>query len=65
MTGKLEAKTRLNEVHLAQEFEVSRTPLREALFGLVNESFVTEVPRRGFFVAKPASEAGSSPSHET
>ena len=52
VTGKLRPSTRLNEVHLAQEFEVSRTPLREALFGLVNESFVTEVPRRGFFVAR-------------
>lgn len=49
--GELEAGCRLNEVHLARKFEVSRTPLREALFGLVNEGFVTEVPRRGFFVA--------------
>ncbi len=49
--GRLKPGVRLNEVHLARELEVSRTPLREALFGLVNEGFVEEIPRRGFFVA--------------
>ena len=44
--------SRLNEVHLAAELDVSRTPLREALFGLVNEYLVVDVPRRGFFVAE-------------
>ena len=49
--GELKPQERLNEVHLAKRFDVSRTPLREALFGLVGEKFVYEIPRRGFFVA--------------
>jgi len=49
--GKLRPQQRLNEVHLAKRLDISRTPLREALFGLVNEKFVYEIPRRGFFVA--------------
>ena len=41
---------RINEVHLAAELGVSRTPLREALMRLVPEGAVTTVPRIGFFV---------------
>ncbi|MFK7736203.1 MAG: GntR family transcriptional regulator [Pirellulaceae bacterium] len=52
ISGQLAAGTRLNEVHLAEEFKVSRTPLREALFGLVKDQLVVEIPRRGFFVAE-------------
>ncbi len=48
--GKLLPQQRLNEVHLAKRLDVSRTPLREALFGLVIEKFVYEIPRRGFFI---------------
>ncbi len=51
VAGQIEPGSRLNEVHLSKELDVSRTPLREALCGLVNEKFVLEVPRRGFFVA--------------
>lgn len=50
--GRCEAGTRLNEVHLANELGVSRTPLREALTRLVSEGFVDQAPRRGFF-ARP------------
>lgn len=42
---------RINEVHLAEELGVSRTPLREGLGRLVAENVVTTEPRRGFFVA--------------
>ncbi|MDO9712656.1 GntR family transcriptional regulator [Paracraurococcus lichenis] len=40
---------RINELALAEQLGVSRTPLREALNRLVSESFVTVVPGRGFF----------------
>lgn len=48
--GELAAGQRVNEVQLAVRFEVSRTPLREAMSQLVSEGFVVIRPRRGFFV---------------
>ena len=42
--------SRINEVHLAAELGVSRTPLREALTALAAEGALDSVPRRGFFV---------------
>ena len=41
---------RVNEMELAEKFEVSRTPLREALNRLVAENLLVFVPNRGFFV---------------
>jgi DNA-binding GntR family transcriptional regulator len=41
---------RINEVHLAGELGVSRTPLREALNQLVGEGALRSEPRRGYFV---------------
>jgi len=49
--GALPASGRINEVALAEELGVSRTPLREALVGLAAEKLVVVEPRRGFFVA--------------
>ncbi len=43
---------KINEERLAQEIGVSRTPVREALFRLENESIVEIIPRRGPFVVK-------------
>ena len=48
--GRLGAGDRLNEVHLAQQLGVSRTPLREALSGLVAEGALIARPRLGYFV---------------
>ena len=48
--GRLPAGERINEVRLAAEIGVSRTPLREALSRLVSEGALHDVPRRGFFV---------------
>jgi DNA-binding GntR family transcriptional regulator len=48
--GDIAAGQRLNEVHLAAELGVSRTPLREALSRLAAEGDVANLPRRGFFV---------------
>lgn len=50
LDGRLPAGERINEVRLAAQIRVSRTPLREALSRLVNEGALYDVPRRGFFV---------------
>jgi DNA-binding GntR family transcriptional regulator len=43
---------RLDERQLAQDFGVSRTPVREAMAQLEREGFVRSVPRRGVYVAR-------------
>ena len=43
---------RLDERKLAQDFGVSRTPVREALAQLESEGFVRSVPRRGIYVVR-------------
>jgi DNA-binding GntR family transcriptional regulator len=49
---------RLDERKLAQDFGISRTPVREALAQLESEGFVRSVPRRGIYVVrKTKSEA--------
>jgi DNA-binding GntR family transcriptional regulator len=50
LDGRLPADTRVNEVHLAKELGVSRTPLREALIGLVDRGLLVSDPGRGFLV---------------
>ncbi len=49
-TGHYPAGTRLDEVTLAKRFEVSRTPIREALIELSASGLVEIRPRRGAFV---------------
>ncbi len=49
--GELGDGARINEVRLAAELGVSRTPLREGLVQLVAERVVRMEPRHGFFVA--------------
>lgn len=48
--GRLPAGERVNEVHLAAELGVSRTPLREALAALVAEGALVSIPRQGVSV---------------
>ena len=43
---------RLDERKLAQDFGISRTPVREAMAHLVSEGFVRAVPRRGSYVVR-------------
>jgi DNA-binding GntR family transcriptional regulator len=43
---------RLDERKLAQDFGISRTPVREALAQLEREGFVRSVPRRGIYVVR-------------
>jgi DNA-binding GntR family transcriptional regulator len=43
---------RLDERKLAQDFGISRTPVREAMAQLESEGFVRMVPRRGIYVVR-------------
>jgi DNA-binding GntR family transcriptional regulator len=51
LSGRLEPGERLTEEHLASEFGVSRTPVREALHKLEREGLVKPLETRGFCVA--------------
>jgi DNA-binding GntR family transcriptional regulator len=52
ISGELPAGTRLDETSLAERYEVSRTPVREALQVLVARSLVTRMPFRGTVVSE-------------
>jgi DNA-binding GntR family transcriptional regulator len=54
--GQLAPGSRINESQLAEELEVSRTPLREALFYLEQEGFVQSNLARGFSVEPLSSQ---------
>ncbi len=47
---------RLDERQLAQDFGVSRTPVREAMAQLEREGFVRSIPRRGGYVVRKTKE---------
>lgn len=51
-TGRYLPGMRLDETELATEFEVSRTPIREALMQLTFTGLIDIRPRRGAIVAK-------------
>jgi len=46
------SEIRLDERSLAQDFGISRTPVREAMAQLEREGFVRSVPRRGIYVVR-------------
>jgi len=46
-SGELEPKSRINELELAERFQISRTPLREAIKILATEGLLELVPDRG------------------
>lgn len=46
-TGELEPKSRINELELAEQFGISRTPLREAIKILASEGWFEILPNRG------------------
>lgn len=54
ISGELEPGTSLSEIALAEAFEVSRTPVREALKQLQTEGLVQIRPRVGTFVTAPS-----------
>ncbi|WP_071395782.1 GntR family transcriptional regulator [Bacillus tuaregi] len=51
LEGELKAGDRLVERELAEKLNISRTPIREALFRLESLGFVKTVPRKGVIVA--------------
>ncbi|GGE28595.1 GntR family transcriptional regulator [Primorskyibacter flagellatus] len=50
LTGRFAPGSRLDEVSLAEEHRVSRTPIREAFQKLAQSGLVEHAPRRGVFV---------------
>ena len=57
LDGKFESGSRLNEVRLSQELNVSRTPTRAALQMLAGEGLLRHTPNKGFTVRDfPVSE---------
>jgi len=52
-TGAFNDGDRLDETRLAQQFHVSRTPIREALGRLVASGLAEQMPRRGVFIRQP------------
>jgi DNA-binding GntR family transcriptional regulator len=56
LDGELPSGTQLREAHIAAEFQISRSPIREALGRLVEEGLVERVAFRGHFVARVSSE---------
>lgn len=48
--GRLAPGARINEVHLAADLGISRTPLREAMLGLLADGALESVMGRGFRV---------------
>jgi DNA-binding GntR family transcriptional regulator len=52
-TGQLRPGAQIDEKALADAFESSRTPVREALLMLAAQGLVTIVPRAGMFVHQP------------
>lgn len=53
LSGALKPAQRLDETDLAQQYGVSRTPVREALKVLAAQGLVQLRPRSGAFVAQP------------
>jgi len=53
LDGSFPDGERLDEVQLAERFNVSRTPLREAFQRLATSGLVEQLPRRGVFVRQP------------
>lgn len=50
VSGKLAGGTRITETAIAQEINVSRTPVREALQKLAQEKFLRAIPKAGYIV---------------
>lgn len=56
LAGELPPGTRLDEISLAERFQVSRTPIREALREMVSVGLATHLHRRGVFVTEVPAE---------
>ncbi|WP_420830395.1 GntR family transcriptional regulator [Bacillus piscicola] len=56
LEGEYKTGDRLVERELAERLNISRTPIREALFRLESQGFVKTVPRKGVVVAEISTE---------
>lgn len=56
LSGELPAGAKLDELVLARRFEVSRTPVREALRQLASTGLIDLIPNRGAFIATPSDD---------
>jgi len=56
VTNGFKPGERLQEQELADQLNVSRTPVREAISRLGAEGLLTIIPRRGVFVTKPCTK---------
>src|SRR4051794_9843844 len=55
-TGRIPPGSHLTERSLAEEYDISRTPVRSILRELADEGLVTITPNRGVFVAEWTTE---------
>jgi len=56
LQGELQAGERIVERDLAEKLNISRTPIREALFRLESLGFVKTLPRKGVVVSRMTTE---------
>lgn len=56
VAGVIPAGAKLSELDLSKQFDVSRTPVREAIRQLAETGLVTLEPRRGAFVLLPTAK---------
>ncbi|WP_047154209.1 GntR family transcriptional regulator [Aneurinibacillus tyrosinisolvens] len=56
LNGELQAGERIVERELADKLNISRTPIREALFRLESQGFVKTLPRKGVVVSRMSTE---------
>lgn len=56
LTGHFRPGDRLDEVAIARDFDVSRTPVRQAIFQLAATGLIEHIPRRGAFVIEVGPE---------
>jgi len=49
--GSLKPGQRISEVSISEKFNISRTPVREALWQLESEGFITIIPRKGAVIS--------------
>lgn len=63
LSGKLGDGAHLSELKISKEFDVSRTPVREALCALAADGLVEMIPHRGAFV-KEVKQATTANTYE-
>jgi DNA-binding GntR family transcriptional regulator len=56
LDGRMPAGSPLREAHIAKDFGISRSPLREALHRLEEEGLAEKIPYRGTYVAQVSAD---------